>query len=256
MFKLTEGMRAGDLEDLVLPLLTVDEFVSKLDDDAIVIGFYVHDKDAADDLNRFLQKSPTQYLDTDISPAPDQHGYYLVFVELMNDNTIVKNIEDILLEVTPLVSIKEWQIRVRGQEKIMPFSNKFLAKYFTRLRNENVENATHDTDAGASGDDEIVEFLEASDLLGASIQGGKLILEGAYTSIEAQVVGFGAVDDLIKNHKLLETALSFDFTGAAESRRITIMMGEGWGYVRAGDLSILEKNDSGQAILLQNARLR
>ena len=100
MAKINEGMRAGDLADLVLPMISVDEYESKIDDSSIVIGFYIHDQDAASDLNRFLQKSPIQIIDTEISPAPDQHGYYIVFVELINDRRIAKNIADILAEVS------------------------------------------------------------------------------------------------------------------------------------------------------------
>jgi hypothetical protein len=54
--KLYEGMWSGDLADLVQPLVSIDEYASKIDPNAIAVGFYVQDKDAADDLNRFIQK--------------------------------------------------------------------------------------------------------------------------------------------------------------------------------------------------------
>lgn len=125
--KLLEGMWAGDLADLVQPLVSIDEYQSKIDPDAIAIGFYVNDKDAADDLNRFIQKSPVSIIDSDVSPAPDQRGYYIVFVELSFNDRIVPNIEAVLGEVSPLVDVQEWQMKARNLDGLVPFDAERLA---------------------------------------------------------------------------------------------------------------------------------
>lgn len=126
--KLTEGMWQGDLADLVQPLITIDEYESKIDSSAIVIGFYVGDKDAADDLNRFIQKSPVSLIDSDVSPAPDQRGYYIVFVELQFNDRLVPNISLILEEISPLVDVTDWQMKVRNLEGLMAFDAVKLAE--------------------------------------------------------------------------------------------------------------------------------
>ena len=56
MANLFEGLKEGDLAELVLPMISIDEFESKLDDDSIVVAFYVGDRDPSQDLNRFIQK--------------------------------------------------------------------------------------------------------------------------------------------------------------------------------------------------------
>jgi len=67
---LREGLREGDLADLVLPMISVDEYESRIDkSQAIVIGFYVQDENAANDLNRFVQKSALPLLGTEVSRA-------------------------------------------------------------------------------------------------------------------------------------------------------------------------------------------
>src|ERR1700733_10450117 len=94
--ELLEGMREGDLADLVLPMISVDEYSSKIDNDqAIVVGFYVHEEMAARDLNRFLQKSAVPLLGTDVSPAPDSHGYFMVFCEMMDNDRLAQNVQAI-----------------------------------------------------------------------------------------------------------------------------------------------------------------
>ena len=113
--KINEGLHTGDLADLVLPLISIDEYVSKISKDSVVIGFYVHDKEAANDLNRFIQRSSVEFIDVEVSPAPDQHGYFLVFVEILNNAQIGKNVGDLLEEMERLIDIspKEFRMRVR-----------------------------------------------------------------------------------------------------------------------------------------------
>lgn len=128
MRKLKEGMRAGDLEDLLLPLVSVDEYESKIDDTAIVIGFFVHERDAAEDLNRFIQRSPVEILDCEISPAPDMQGFYMVFVEFLGNSQFARNVTDLLGEVAGLANIEEWKMQARGQDGLTPFTTESLEK--------------------------------------------------------------------------------------------------------------------------------
>ncbi len=126
--KLMEGMWAGDLADLVQPLISVDEYQSKIDDSAVAIGFYVSDKDAAEDLNRFIQKSPISLIDCDVSPAPDQRGYYIVFVEMELNDRFVSNVTSLLDEIGPLTDIDNWQMRVRGNKGLIAYDQEKLGE--------------------------------------------------------------------------------------------------------------------------------
>jgi hypothetical protein len=83
MSKLIEGMQANDLDFLIMPLISIDEYESKIDDRrAVVIGFYVTDNDPASELSAFIEKGTVPVLDTEVSPAPTEDGYYMVFVEM------------------------------------------------------------------------------------------------------------------------------------------------------------------------------
>lgn len=132
--KLLEGMWSGDLADLVQPLVSIDEYKSKIDISAIAIGFYVTDKDAAGDLNRFIQKSPVSLIDTDVSPAPDQRGYYLVFVEIENNDRLVSSITSVLDEVGALASIDSWKMKVRNQKEMLPYDQEKLGGFLQKNR--------------------------------------------------------------------------------------------------------------------------
>jgi len=255
MVKLTEGMRPGDLEDLVLPMLTIDEYESKIDNDAVVMGFYVSDKDAAGDLNRYIQKSPVQLLDTEVSPAPDQHGYYIVFVELLNDIRIVDNMKAILDEVSPLADIDEWQMRLRGNDEgVMPFSEKVLNHRMTELRAENVDGDDGDTDGDADDtENQVMEFFRPSDLGDVVFEGSQLVLVGGAGKLQGEIVAFGPAESLLIDHQLTENAMAMGLTDVATSLKMTRLLGDGWMSSRMGDCSIIQRVGSDSALLLRNA---
>ena len=65
------SLHPGDLQDLVLPLIDIDTFNSKIDNQrAIVVAFQVTDQDPAQDLMKFIEGSNLALLDTEVSPAP------------------------------------------------------------------------------------------------------------------------------------------------------------------------------------------
>jgi len=110
MPKLLEGLERHALEHLVAPLISIDEYESKIDDKrVIVIGFFVKDLSPAQDLSNFIEKSSIRPLDTDVSPAPNDQGFYMVFVEMSRDPEFPKRVITLLDQVSNLTNTKKWQ---------------------------------------------------------------------------------------------------------------------------------------------------
>jgi len=237
---LTEGMREGDLADLVLPLISVDEYQSKVADDseAVVFGFYVHDQSAADDLNRFLQKSAVPLLDTEVSPAPDQHGYFMVFVELINNARLAENVADILGEINSLVDIDEWQMRVRDLDDLIPFSSDALTQAMKKPDDKIAEQA-------------ILDFLQPSALDTAMIDGEMLILQGSGERFVFEVIGFDRIKELLEQQDLTETGIGFDLRAIARTNRIARILGEAWQVLELNKFVMLQHSDDPRSLLLQ-----
>jgi hypothetical protein len=122
--KIFEGMWANDLEDLLQPVVSIDEYQSKVDDSAVAIGFFVNDRDAASDLNRFIQKSAVPIIDSDVSPAPDQRGYYIVFAELPGNDRFTENLIHLCNEVGQLGGVEHWQMKMRGVKSVTKLDKK------------------------------------------------------------------------------------------------------------------------------------
>ena len=231
-------MRGGDLSDLVLPLISVDEYESKIDKDkAIVIGFYVQDEEAAKDLNRFLQKCYVSLLDTDISPAPDQHGYYLVFVELMKNDVLGKNIQSILDDVSPLTNIKEWQMRIRKTKGVHDFSAKELVKA--------VERADKITE-----NQKIVDFLLESSFDEVGFEYGNLVLKTTKSKQVFSVLGFGNTDFVLEK-LMMDKASNVSLNEAVKANRLQSLLGENWIVSNFKDTFMIYKNDSEDCLVIR-----
>lgn len=236
---LREGMREGDLADLVLPLISCDEYASKVDNDqAIVIGFYVQEELAAKDLNRFLQKSAVPILGTDISPAPDQHGYFMVFVEMMNNHRLGENLEAILLEIHGLVDIDNWQLRVRESDRLLPFTPENLQRAVAKARH-------------VSKKAEVVEYLQRSALHNAEFIGPILVLEGAGERYCFDFIDFAPMNCLLDTHQLTDTGMRYDIRSIAKTNKINRLLGENWNASRVGQYIILHTERDSRGLLLR-----
>lgn len=122
------SLQPGDLNDLVLPLIDIDSYNSKIDNQrAIVVAFQVTDKDPAYDLMKFIEGSNLALLDTEVSPAPSPEGYYIVFVEIARNSQFIDILEELMEQIANICE-NNWQVKVYPQEKILDFDSPELAE--------------------------------------------------------------------------------------------------------------------------------
>lgn len=118
---LFEGLEAKDLARLIHPELHVDEFKSKLGDDAdvVVISFKVDNKEPANDLVAFVEKGYDWVVDADVSSGEMDDGSYIVFVELDRNEQLAENIMDMMEDLMNLTdqSLQDWRVRYYKSHK-------------------------------------------------------------------------------------------------------------------------------------------
>lgn len=109
--KINEGLRIGDLENLVSPTISIDEFEAKSgsESEVLVVAFYVKDDQPAMDLATFIERGSHKVIDTEVSPAPDDEGHYLVFVEINKDETAMQTVLSILKDLKQIVDVDVWE---------------------------------------------------------------------------------------------------------------------------------------------------
>lgn len=131
MKNLFEGMEYKALEGLVKPLISVDEFTSKMGDDAdiIVISFYVRDEKAAKDLMNWLESGYNEVLDADVSPGELKPNRYLVYIEIRRRTNAPKIVDLILTDLDTLTEFKADDWEMRYEDNVVPFSRENFAHY-------------------------------------------------------------------------------------------------------------------------------
>lgn len=127
---LREGLEYKDLDGLLKPTIHVDEFASKMGDDAdiIVLSFFVRDKQAAKDLMGWFEKGYDFVVDADVSPGEIKPGRFLVYVEMRRRRSAPENVEMLLNDLSTLTEFEpsDWMIHYESQRK--PWSMETFAE--------------------------------------------------------------------------------------------------------------------------------
>jgi hypothetical protein len=112
---LKENLESGDLDRLVHNELHIDEYKSKMGDDAdvCVVSFKVAGKEPSADLVSFIEKGYDYVLDADVSSGEKEGGDYLVFVELERTPKIPEQIVQLMDDVMNLTKqkLEDWRVR-------------------------------------------------------------------------------------------------------------------------------------------------
>lgn len=232
---LFEGLQEHDLDDLVLPLLSIDEFESKIDDDALVVAFYVQDQEPASDLNHFIQKGSVRFLDTDVSPAPDENGYFLVFVEFVRQPRAASDIISLVESMTNLTNVEEWSFKPYHHNKVLPLTEENIKKTID-LKNPDF-------------DGNLKEFLIPSELDDMLIEGDTLLLKRNGRALKLQVVDFGPLDNIMEKHRLYVQSINFDNASIRNCRLVEGYVGFGWNVNQLRDHVLLVNPDQSHALL-------
>lgn len=111
-------LKPKTLSDLVEPLVEVDMYTPKIQQDSVVIVFRVkHNYDAAYDLSSFIEKLPFGMLDTEAQEIPNADGIYEVFCELERDVNLPSNLVNIIDNVNRLTGEQEWMANYYQEEE-------------------------------------------------------------------------------------------------------------------------------------------
>jgi len=171
---INEGFSVGDLELVLDPVFTIDEFSSKVgnDDDVTVLSFIVRDKRAAFDLVDFLERGYKFVLDADVSNDNTDIGKYYVFVEMQRKYELPKNILRILSDLrgSSKIKLNEWKFRYVTDDKFRPVSEQEIynhvplsAKAYRRVVTDPLKNVQ--TLAGIESEDKSNKHDKSLDAL-------------------------------------------------------------------------------------------
>lgn len=117
--QINEGLKYKELDGMMKPTIFIDEFSSKMGDDAdiIVLSFFVRDKMAAKDLMTWFERGYDWVLDADVSPGEIKPNRYLVYVEMRRRNAAAQQVQELLEDLSTLTeySADDWVLHYKDQ---------------------------------------------------------------------------------------------------------------------------------------------
>jgi hypothetical protein len=136
--QLNEGLRSGDLRDYVSEVFTVDRYSSKMgeDQDIVVLGFRVREKNPAIDMMEFIEKGYPFILDADMSAGEENDGQYQVFVEIERTPELTEQLRQLLRGIGQLCDCKDWHFKYQKNSNIIEFTEDTVAKNIPLTKEE------------------------------------------------------------------------------------------------------------------------
>lgn len=204
--RLFEGLRAGDLKDMVSNIFTVDQFKSKMgnDEEIIVVAFTAEDKYPAIDLMEFIEKGYPFVLDADMSSGEEVDGNYRVFVEIERTNNAEFNIEDLLQGVGQLCGCKNWKFKYFrdheehefSKESFVEFVPLTVEEYQERVKSQKMSDAGDILNQGPA---EVSDIDESNNLTIRKQYAGDITVQleaiGDYRTLEESLKGALQLDE-------------------------------------------------------------
>ncbi len=226
------SLKEGDLKNVVLKKLSIDEFEPKTGDakDVLVLGFQVTESNVGDDLYGFLNGSIVEIRDIEVSPNPNDDGFYMVFVEMDRNDSVVEGIKTLLRDTERLAGKLNWEAKTYLNDNYLPLSEDEIYEYIitdpskymsredfeadraTRMEEQKrLEEEAAAEAAALDASNKILEFLKDSNLLQAGINEGRLVLQDSRNVVALEIVDFGDGKEVMSKHGIHESAIKFDF---------------------------------------------
>lgn len=128
---LNESLRQNDLEFLVSPYVSVDQYTSKIKSDNITIAFFCNQLEVAKDLSDFLEKLyPIEISDIEIAETLTEDNKNIVYVELERNQMFPKILIDIIDSINFLINcdVDDWDFITFGMKNKEKLSYEALLK--------------------------------------------------------------------------------------------------------------------------------
>lgn len=132
---IVEGLSIGDLTDILVPQVSIDEYEAKNGNDNIVVAFFVHNvPEAIEPLRRICDRCPG-VVDTDSGDSDTLRNTSIIYCEFKRKDVKVQHISKMVELVARIAELKasEMSISFPNTDKLYPFSEEVVTAYFSKI---------------------------------------------------------------------------------------------------------------------------
>jgi hypothetical protein len=170
--KIDESLQHNDLKGVLMQKISFDEFEPKTGDkeDTAVIGFYVTEQSAGDDLMKFLHRSKFDLRDVEVTPNPTPDNYYMVFVEVDRKEGLLDIIKELANDITNVSGDSDWKIKPLLSDDELDLVSESLREYIIEQPGEYISKEEFDSKKEKSQFEESIKsFFSKSNALDIEI---------------------------------------------------------------------------------------
>jgi hypothetical protein len=117
---LNEGLDHMDLENQLVPRISIDEYQAKMGEDKeiVTVAFTVKGEAVGNDLVDWLERGYDFVLDAEVSDGEISNGKYLVFVEMNRRHKVPERIIEMLEDLKTLtgLDVKDWTVEIDDED--------------------------------------------------------------------------------------------------------------------------------------------
>lgn len=130
-----EGLAHGDLVDILVPQVSIDEYQSKENTNNVVVAFYIHNvPEAIEPLRRFCDRCPG-VVDTDTGDSDTLRNTSIVYCEFKRKNIRFEQISRMIELIARISGLKPKDINLSfpSRKRLYSYSPEVVAAYFTKM---------------------------------------------------------------------------------------------------------------------------
>ena len=210
------SLKENDLAGVLLPKLSIDEFEPKTGEkeNISVLGFYVAEESAGEDLANFINKSSFNYRDVEVSPNPTEDNEFMVFVEFDRDEKLIPTIMELVNDISHIGGSLEWKAKPLLSEDPVNLDPSMLETWVSTSPEDYMTKEDYDDKQKQEEQDRvdsIQNFLADNTNADVVLKDNILKLKDYKYSVNLEFINYGEGKWTLEESGLSELAIDSDF---------------------------------------------
>ena len=211
---INENLKHGDLAGVVIEKISVDEFEPKTGEkeDIAVIGFYVTEQAAGEDLAKFISKSVHEHRDVEVTPNPNEDNFYMVFVEVDRKEGMLEGIRELAKDIQNVSLDLNWKVKPLLSDSELALDDPMLEQIIKQSPETYQTKEQQDEQIQKDKITEIEDFIINNTNVGdAVLEDNILTLKYMRNNVQLEFVQFGEGKVTLEEAGISEAAIDYDW---------------------------------------------
>ena len=211
---INEALKHGDLQGVVTNKVSVDEFEPKTGEkeEIAVIGFYVTEQAAGDDLAKFISKSVHEHRDVEVTPNPNEDNFYMVFVEVDRKEGMVEGLRALTKDIINVSGKLDWQVKPLLSDSELSIDDPMLETIIKQSPETYQTKEQQTEEVEQMKITEIQDFIKNNTNVGDCVlENNTLTLKDYKYNVQLEFVQFGEGKVTLEEARISEAAIDYDW---------------------------------------------